>query len=152
MAVTPTDKLNLGIVAELINTGNLLDGAFVGLFIAGDPLSNATFISATPGDGGLEEPATMAGYARLAVDWGLAGGYTDNSFRVVGPRLEWSGDAAHHETILGWFLATALTAGDCLMAELFEDPVELVLDTDILALVVEAIIGMGTDYGTGQLV
>lgn len=146
--IVATKKMNFDQLTAVIAVGGVLNAAFVGLKIAGDPPSEDSFLSAAPADGGIEEPTDVAGYARQALVPGSLMDVGGGAFRVVGTRLEFFGDDDHPVTVLGYFVASAVTDGDLIYQEEFDTPIPLTATLQAIVFDPPVVIGSGADYGT----
>lgn len=123
-----------------------LNGAFVGIF------TSVIIPRTTVVIGDLTEP-TYTGYARVAVVWGSPEKFTGGNWGAVGTQvLDFQmapGDAAVQVT--GYFLASAITAGELLGLAVFDTPVNLLDSDQILSLVPEFSLPASTDWGEASL-
>lgn len=135
--MVPSNPYKKAVLEGLIDTAGLLDACFLGLFTNPITLTGQTLMA------DLTEPTSVAGYARLAAVWGPVSNGPNDGYKTVAGTVQWNGDTAHPVTIIGWFLASALTAGALKFAEVFEAPIPLPTDDDALTLILEYVLGDG---------
>lgn len=111
-----------GVMTNVTAGGRIYDPAavFVGLFTALTPRGVNTVI------GDLTEPTGDPGDRQAVTAWGTAYLLNDGSVVRDGPLISWRpADDTEACTVLGWFWATADSAGSLLEYAFFDNPIPL---------------------------
>lgn len=114
-----TQRLLDGIMAGITETGNILDPAavFVGLMTAVSDSGLNTVI------GDITEPTGDPGVRIAITAWGTAYRLVNGCVVRDGPSMTWRpADNTEACTVIGWYMADAITAGNLLSFGLFPVP------------------------------
>lgn len=143
-------KLSLAVIkstiAAMIGTGGPLDNVFVGLYTAGPAAGPGVVL------GDLTE-ATFTGYARVEVaNWSAAYVTSDGKVTIDGNNVHFSpSDAVTPNIVIGWFIATASTAGTLLGMEQFASTKPMQAADNGVTVVPRLQFPQANDYGSGTV-